>query len=148
MRIGSNVTTPLTVNDIVIENVDTFSYLGSIISTRGGSEEDVCARLNKARVAFQVLYKVWESNNISRKTKLRIFDSSVKSVLLYGSTTWGITQLNMKKLQTFVNRCLRRILRIYWPNTISTKDLLELTNNIPVEKEIKKRKWTWTDMFS
>ncbi|XP_073832582.1 uncharacterized protein [Musca autumnalis] len=113
MRIGSNVTTPLTVNDIVIESVDTFSYLGSIISAHGGSEEDV-------------LHKVRESNNISRKTKLGIFDSSVKSVLLYGSTT-----------------CLRRILRIYWPNTISTNDLLDLTNNIPVEKEIKKRKWTW-----
>ncbi|XP_073841258.1 uncharacterized protein [Musca autumnalis] len=143
MRIGISVTTPLTVNGINIEDVNTFCYLGSVISAHGGSEDDIVARINKARAAFQALHKTWRSNNISRKTKLRIFDSSVKSVLLYGSSTWGTTQSNMKKLQTFINGCLKRILHIFWPNVISTNELLTITNNIPVEEEIKKRKWTW-----
>ncbi|XP_073831695.1 uncharacterized protein [Musca autumnalis] len=56
MSIGTNVTTPLTVNGTAIENLETFSYLGSIISANDGSEEDILARIDKARVAFQALH--------------------------------------------------------------------------------------------
>lgn len=143
MRINTNSTTPLTLNGTTIEEVETFSYLGSMITKDGGTDADIKSRINKARCAFHSLHKIWRSNNINRKTKLRLFDCSVKSVLLYGSTTWGLTQTNIHKLQTFVNRCLRRILRIFWPNTISNNELLNATNNIKVEDEIKKRKWTW-----
>ena len=49
--------------------------------------------------------------------------SCVKSVLLYGCETWLITSEIRRKIQTFVNRCLRYILRIRWPKIISNKDL-------------------------
>lgn len=143
MRIGTSSTTPLKLENVVIEDVESFNYLGSVITKDGGTTADIRSRINKARVAFQSMHKLWKSNSISSKTKLRIFDCSVKSVLLYGSTTWGVTQTNMKKLQGFVNRCLRRILCIFWPNTISTTELLQLTENTTIEAEIMKRKWTW-----
>ena len=88
-------------------------------------------------------FNVWKSRIIKPKTKLRIFNSNVKSILLYGSETWAITDSIRKKLQTFVNRCLRRILRIYWPNVISNRELWERTNQQPIEIEIGRRKWSW-----
>ena len=51
--------------------------MGSIVSTDGGTEEDVKARLGKARVAFHMLDKLWKSKIISRPTKLKIFNSNV-----------------------------------------------------------------------
>ena len=48
-----------------------------------------------------------------------------------------------RNLQTFVNRCLRRILRIWWPNKISNKELWEKTNEEEIELQIKRRKWGW-----
>jgi hypothetical protein len=65
------------------------------------------------------------------------------SVLLYGCETWKITQDIINKLQTFVNRCLRNILRIWWPKTITNKELWETTQQIPINREIKIRKWKW-----
>jgi hypothetical protein len=38
-----------------------------------------------------------------------------------------------KKLQTFINRCLRKILNIHWPEKIRTEELLELAGEEPVE---------------
>ena len=61
--------------------------------------------------------------NISLKTKLRIFETNVKSVLLYGSETWKQTKKNENDLQVFVNKCLRQILQIRWPEKISNSSL-------------------------
>ena len=74
--------------------------------------------LQKANGAFVQLYPVWRNNNISTRTKLRIFRSNVKSVLLYGSETWKVAKTTISKLQVFVNCCLRRILNIHWPEVI------------------------------
>ena len=49
----------------------------------------------------------------------------------------------MKRIQTFINTCLRRILQIHWPDTISNKELWERTSQQPVEGEILKRRWRW-----
>ena len=65
---------------------------------------------------------------ITRKdTKIKLFDACVKSVLLYGCETWLVTKGIQRKIQTFVNRRLRYILRIWWPNIISNKDLWKVT---------------------
>ena len=47
------------------------------------------------------------------------------------------------KIQIFVNRCLRYILRIWWPNIISNKDLWRVTDQEDINLEIIKRKFRW-----
>ena len=74
-------------------------------------------------------------------TKIRIFNACVKSVLLYGRKTWLVTKEIQRKIQTFVNRCLRYILRIWWPNIISNKDLWKVTGQEDINLEIRKRKF-------
>jgi hypothetical protein len=67
----------------------------------------------------------------------------VKSVLLYGYETWFVTKEIQRKIQTFVNRCLRYILRIWWPNIISNKNLWKVTGKYDINVEIRKRKFRW-----
>jgi len=62
-------------------------------------------------------------------------------MLLYGCETWLVTNEIQRKIQTFVNRCLRCILRIWWPNIISNKDLWEVTGQEDINLEIRKRKF-------
>ena len=49
----------------------------------------------------------------------------------------------MPKILVFVNRCLRYILRIWWPNIISNKDLWRVTDQEDINLEIRKRKFRW-----
>jgi len=73
--------------------VDSFFYFGGSTDRQGGTDRDVTARIGKARAAFVMLKNVWASKKISTGTKLGIFSSNVKSVLLYGSETWRKTML-------------------------------------------------------
>ena len=41
-----------------IEEVSEFTYLGSLVSKTGGTEEDVKLKLGRARVAFRMMDKV------------------------------------------------------------------------------------------
>ena len=47
------------------------------------------------------------------------------------------------KLQTFVNRCLRRILQIHWPEVISNEELWRRTHETEMSTQIQRRKWNW-----
>jgi hypothetical protein len=49
-----------------------------------------------------------------------------------------------KNLQTYVNRSLRLILGIWWPNVISNEDLQARTKQKETWKE-RNQKWKWTD---
>nr|KAG5697691.1 hypothetical protein BaRGS_000576 [Batillaria attramentaria] len=127
-----------------IKEVDKFIYLGSVVSKDGGTDEDIKSRTNKARHAFShSAPPVWRSTALSLRNKIRIFNSNVKSVLLYGSETWRTTKTGSHRLQTFINRCLRNILNIRYPLVITNQDLWERTRQVPIEQEIKKRKWGW-----
>jgi hypothetical protein len=117
-----------------IEEVNKFCYLGFMVSLDGGANEDVITRINKTKGDFAQLRSMWTSHQIHKRTKIRIFKNNVMSVLLYGCETRKITQDIINKLQTFVNICLRNILRIRWPKTITNKELWETTQYQLTEK--------------
>ena len=143
MRIQVRDGNPLHIGNEDIQRVDNFTYLGSMVSVTGGTEEDIIARIRKAQQAFACLRAVWKATSLSLKTKIRIFNSHVKSVLLYGSETWRLTKTLLSKVQTFVNKRLRQILGIFWPNVITNEDLWVRTGQEDVATTIKRRKWKW-----
>jgi hypothetical protein len=83
MRINSDIEHRLSIGKDM-EQVESFLYLGSMVTKHGGAKEDVRNRIRKANGAFVQFYPVWKNRNISGKTKLTLFNSNVKSVLLYG----------------------------------------------------------------
>ncbi|CAH8459102.1 unnamed protein product [Schistosoma turkestanicum] len=143
LRCNTTCTNRITLDGDTLEDVNTFTYLGSIIDEKGGSDADVRARIGKARSAFLQLKNIWNSKQLSNKTKIRIFNTNVKTVLLYGAETWRTTKAIIQKIQVFINSCLRKILRIRWPDTISNNELWERTSQIPMEEEIRKKRWKW-----
>ena len=66
-----------------------------------------------------------------------------KTVLMYGAETWRVTKNITDKTQAFVNRCLRYILGISWPNTISNEDLWAKTQEDRIKIQIRRKEWKW-----
>lgn len=143
MKINTPSTQSVKLQESELEEVDTFTYLGSVINKQGGADEDIKMRIGKARAVFMSLKNIWKSKQISQKTKVRLFNSNVKSVLLYGSETWRLNKTNTSRIQKFINSCLRRIYQVRWQDKISNHDLWHRANQTPAEWEIKKRKWRW-----
>ena len=52
MRMNTTNTTPIMLQTGDIEDVSSFTYLGSTVSTAGGTADDVRARIGKAKVAL------------------------------------------------------------------------------------------------
>jgi hypothetical protein len=126
-----------------IRRVHDFTYLRSNVSENGGTCKGVETRIRKARGAFTRLREIWMAHYVNKDTKIKLFNVYVKSVLLCGCQTWLVTCEIQRKLQSFVNRCLRYITKIWWPRVISNEKLWEMTGQIIINKEIRKRKFGW-----
>ena len=70
MRVCTTQEAPITIEGSPVENVEEFTYLGSKVSQSGGADEDIAARIKKARQAFAILRPVWKSTAISAHTKV------------------------------------------------------------------------------
>ncbi|VDO86255.1 unnamed protein product [Schistosoma margrebowiei] len=88
LRYNTTCTNRITLDRKALENVKTFTYLGSIIDEHGGSDAYVKARISKARAACFQLTNIWNSKQLSTNTKIRIFNTNIKTILLYGAETW------------------------------------------------------------
>ena len=75
---------------------------------------------------------------------MRFFKSNVLSTLLYGAESCKMTKTISHKLEVFQNKCLRRILRIYWPQTISNYELRRRTGTEPITQQVRRKRWKWT----
>ena len=99
-------TLDISVEDLPIEQVSNFTYLGAIISADETIDKELSSRIQKASGAFYQLSRIWYSRNI----KTPIYKAAVLTILLYGSEVWSTTQAQMKRFEVFHQRCLRRIL--------------------------------------
>ena len=113
------------------------------MSTSGDGEEEILVRISKESQAFAALQSTWRSKNICQKTKIRFFKSNVLSTLLYGAESWKMTETISHKLEVFQNSCLRNILRIYWPQTISNYELRRRTGTELIKQQVQRRRWRW-----
>ena len=64
MKMNTPSTDQVTLNGNGIEEVESFTYLGSIIDRQGGTDADVKTRIGKARTAFMLLKNIWKSNQL------------------------------------------------------------------------------------
>jgi hypothetical protein len=76
-----------------VEEVEHFCCLVSPVTKNGGIEEGIDSRIKKAKGTFAQPTAIWGSDILSCKTKLRISETNVKSVLLFECQTWKITKI-------------------------------------------------------
>ncbi|VDP51866.1 unnamed protein product [Schistosoma margrebowiei] len=87
LRYNTVCTNPIKIDGEDLEDVITSTYLGSITDEHGVSDSDVKARIGKAIAAYLQLTNILNSKQLSVNTKVRIFNTNVKTVLLYGAET-------------------------------------------------------------
>ena len=72
------------VNDGQVDDVQEILFLGALLDKEGGATKDIQQRLSKARQTFYRLRIIWDSSEISRKTKVQLFKTIVRAVFMYG----------------------------------------------------------------
>ena len=86
---------------------------------------------------------LWRHRHITRETKLRVYNASVISVLLYGSESWPLNNTLAARLDGFDSRALRRIEGITWSQHITNQALREQTQQPPASRLAAMRRVRW-----
>ena len=112
--------------------------LGSLL----GDEEDIVRRKNLATAALANLANLWKrAHKIGLKRRIRIYDTLVKSILLYNSETWGISKTQEKQLDAFHRQQLRRILNVKWKDKLANILVYRRCDTEPLSLQIVERRW-------
>ena len=148
-NIAAVSSTPITLEGDGLEDVASFIYLDSIVDKQGrgggggSGGTDVDAKVRIGRAPFLQMKNTWASPDLTINIRIRIFNTTVKSVLLYEAETRRTTAATLKKIQTLINTYVRRIFRIRWPETISNRELWKRIKQQPEEDYIPQRRWSW-----
>ena len=129
--------------------VESFAYLGSILSRSVHIDNEVDARIAKASTAFgRLRKKVWERNGLTTRTKLKVYKAAVLPSLLYSSETWTVYSSHAKNLNCFHLDSLWKILRIKWQDKIPDTEVLRLANLPSIHTILIKNQLRWSGHVS
>ena len=78
----------LTVDNKHIDQVTSFSYLGTIVNGNNTLEEEIRERIVKGNKAFYVNKTLFKSNLVTRKSKLNLYWSVIRPIVVYCCETW------------------------------------------------------------
>ena len=109
-----------------VEQVQSFTYLGQLITDGGKSEGEIRSRIGLAKNAFTRRYKLLTNKNISLKTRLRLTKCCVWSLLSYACNTWTLSKQMEAKIEAFEMCSYRRIMRISWKDVKSNAQILKM----------------------
>ena len=92
-----------------IERFTEFKYLGSTLSSNNDMKKEILTRITAGNRCFYSLLDIFKKRELSRTTKLRIYNSVIRPVTTYGCESWTLTKNLRQKLLVFENNILRRI---------------------------------------
>ena len=106
-------------------HVDSFTCLGSSLSSSNSLDKKVSNRIDKASASYGRLHKrVLNERGLKLMTKCAVYRAVVLTVLLYGCESWTLYSRHVKLLDQFHQSCLRRTLNIEWYNRLSNARVL------------------------
>ena len=135
----------ISIDDVELKVVDSFKYLGSMISVDGSLDKEIASRISKASQALgRPRNRLLNHHNVTLDTKLKVYRAVVLSSLLYGCDTWTVYRRHLKQLERFHQRALRSILGIRWQDRVTNTEVFERTNCISIEAMLLKSCFRWT----
>lgn len=131
----------------IFERVETFKYLGVMISSKDTEEKEIQNRIRNASRSLFACHKIMSSKILSKPTKIRIYKTIIRPVLLYNSENWILNKKSEKQLIVFENRVLRKIFGPVLENgewrIRHNLELREVYKDPDVSAEVRSRRIRW-----
>jgi hypothetical protein len=118
------------------------TYLCSKFSQIGDSTTDINYCIALASSTLNKLKNIWSSKILSTRKKLRLFNSCVLLVLIYGCQCWKSLRFLEQKLNNFEKKCLRLILNIKWSVFKTNDEVWKESIQEYILNIIRKTRWS------
>ena len=122
-------------DQVAVENSENASYLGNTINHKIDIDKEINNRLLDTCKTWYRLSLFWKYHNTDRdkRWKILVYQSVIKSKLLYGLETIQLTRTRLNRLDAFFYKGIRKILHIppsFIDRTMTNIKVLEIANNI------------------
>jgi len=125
---------PLQVYGNPIKHVTDFKYLGSMM---GSSASDYKRRKALAWTAFWKLEHLWRNHSIPISTKVKLFNTTCVTVLIYGCESWVLSEDMENKINAFGTSCYRIMLGIKRADRVPNATIYKLTETTPLIERVR-----------
>ncbi|KAK3889203.1 hypothetical protein Pcinc_006774 [Petrolisthes cinctipes] len=133
-----------TINEHTLEEVEQFSYLGSILTSTPTCKKDVENRIRAAHSAYgRLSCRVFNNHALTMAKKIMVFQAIVLSTLLYACETWTLYRSDIQSLERFQQYKLRQILKIPWESHTTNVAVLNQASVTSVEATIIHHRLRW-----
>ena len=136
MTVNCNPQPALQVYGDPINHVSDFRYLGSMVAS---GSSDLKRRKSLAWCAFWKLEQLWKSPHISITTKVKLFNTTCVTILLYGCESWVISQDMENKINAFATSCYSVMLNIKRIDHVLNTTVYFMTNTVPLIHLVRHR---------
>ena len=96
-------------NGTGIEQVNSFNYLGSMLTSAGRCEKEIRRRIGMAKTSFNQMSPVLKDRKLSIRLKVRLLKCLIWSVLLYGCESWTLSTALTRNIEATEMWFYRRI---------------------------------------
>jgi len=77
---------------MTFERVNSFVYLGTLITTDNNTSAEINNRIALANRSYFGSVNILKAKNINRKYKVLIYKTLIKPVLMFGVETWVLSK--------------------------------------------------------
>ena len=127
----------------VIEVVHRFCYLGDVLSTNGGVEGAVVARLRAGWKKFKDVAGVLCMRGLSLRLKGVLYKSCVRSVMGYGAECWAMKVDDVRKMETTQSRMLRMMCGKTLKDRVRSVNIRAMTGVEKIEEFLRSQRLRW-----
>lgn len=143
----AGIKTDITVDNVKLDTVKNFKYLGAIVSDEG-SKPEILSRIAQTTAALSKLKPIWKDKNICLNSKIRLMRSLVMSIFLYACESWTLTADTERRISATEMRCFRKILGISYKDRITNEEVrsrvvIAIGPHEDLLTTVKKRKLRW-----
>ena len=111
------------VGNDTLEAVDSFCYLGDMLSAGGGCERAIVTRVKCAWGKFRELLPLLTSRALSFRRRGHLFSTCVRRVLIHAAECWPTTKKDMDRLRRTDRAMIRWICNTRLEDKISSTTL-------------------------
>ncbi|CAH2097037.1 unnamed protein product [Euphydryas editha] len=97
------------IGDSDVEGVESFKYLGSMLTGQNEMDDEIKARIVSGNKCFYSCSEIFFSKLLSVSSKLTVYRTIIRPVVTYACETWMLTQRDEQRLTIFERKVLRRI---------------------------------------
>ena len=108
-----------------VKTVSDFIFLGCKITADGDCSHGIKRCLLLGRKAMTNLDIILKSRDISWSTKVHLVKAMFFPVVMYGSESWTIKNVERQRIDAFELWCWRRLLRVSWTARRSNQSILK-----------------------